>query len=164
MWIPAFLRQIQERHGGKLLRFGGVSAFNVVFGQALLFSAQTVVGWSAVPANVFAVSVSAVPAYLLSRYWVWQKRGKHHLMLEVVPFWSLAFLGFAVSTPAVWFVERQWDPQPFVINLTNLVAFGAVWIAKFFILDRVLFRNDPLADARLGASPAGPGASPDRVT
>ena len=37
--------------------------------------------------------LSAIPAYLLSRYWVWQKRGKNHFWREVVPFWSLAFVG-----------------------------------------------------------------------
>ena len=25
----------------------------------------------------------------------------------------------------------------------NFFAFGCVWVAKFFILDRVLFRQDP---------------------
>jgi hypothetical protein len=29
-----------------------------------------------------------------------------------------------------------------VINITNLVAFGVVWIAKFFVLDRVLFKPE----------------------
>ncbi len=149
--LPASLRQTRSRHGAKLLRFGAVSTFNVVFGQSLLFAAQTVVGWSAVASNVFAVSISAVPAYLLCRYWVWQKRGKNHFMREVVPFWSLAFLGFALSTVAVWFVARQWDPHPLVINLTNLTAFGVVWISKFFILDRVLFKHEELTDEPLDA-------------
>ena len=129
-------------HGAKLIRFGAVSAFNVVFTQGLLFAAQTVFGWSAVVSNIFAVSVSATPAYLLSRYWVWQKRGKNHFMREVVPFWSLAVLGFALSTGAVWYVEHKWSPHPLVINLTNLAAFGMVWVSKFVILDRVLFKHE----------------------
>ncbi len=149
--FPTSLRRIRSRHGAKLLRFGAVSTFNVVFGQGLLFAAQTVFGWSAVASNVFAVSISALPAYLLCRYWVWQKRGKNHFMREVVPFWSLAFLGFALSTVAVWFVARQWDPHPLVINLTNLTAFGVVWISKFFILDRVLFKHEELTDEPLDA-------------
>jgi putative flippase GtrA len=142
---------IQARHGAKLVRFGAVSAFNVVFGQGLLFAAQTVLEWSAVVSNVLAVSIGALPAYLLSRYWVWQKRGKNHFIGEVVPFWSLALLGFVLSTVAIWFVERQWDPHPLVINMTNLVAFGAVWISKFMILDRVLFKHAALTDETLDA-------------
>ena len=142
----SIVRRIRTRHGAKLLRFGAVSAFNVLFGQSLLLAAQTVFGWPAVGSNIFAVSVSAIPAYLLSRYWVWQKRGKNHFIGEVLPFWTLALLGFGLSTVAVWFVENQWDPHPLIINLTNLVAFGVVWVGKFFVLDRVLFKYEGLTD------------------
>ena len=137
---------LKDRHGMKLARFGAVSAFNVILGQILLFGAQVLVSWSPVVANAFSVSVGAVPAYVLSRYWVWEKRGKNHVMREVVPFWTLAIIGFAVSTAAVWYVDTQWRPTPLMINLTNLTAFGGVWLAKFVILDRVLFKTEePLA-------------------
>lgn len=140
--LSKLIKRLREQYGTKLIRFGAVSAFNVVFGQSLLYGAQTVLDWPAVGSNIFSVTVSAVPAYLLSRYWVWQKRGRNHLMKEVLPFWSLAILGFVLSTAAVWFVESQWDPAPIFINLTNLTAFGVVWVSKFFILDRILFRVD----------------------
>lgn len=138
----ATINGLRDRHGAKLLRFGAVSAFNVVFGQLLLFGAQVLASWPAVTSNVFSVSIGAVPAYILSRYWVWEKRGKNHLMREVVPFWTLALIGFALSTAAVWYVDMQWSPSPVVINLTNLVAFGVVWASKFVILDRVLFNTE----------------------
>jgi hypothetical protein len=32
-----------------------------------------------------------------------------------------------------------------LINLTNLVAFGVVWAAKFVVLDRVLFNTEEAA-------------------
>jgi putative flippase GtrA len=153
--VPDFLfgplRAMRRQHGAKLLRFGAVSGFNVVLGQTLLFGAQTLLGWSAVVSNLFAVGISAIPGYLLSRYWVWQKRGRNHFMREVVPFWSLALLGLVVSTVSVWYVERQWSPQPVIINLTNLVAFGVVWVGKFLVLDRVLFKQEPLTDEALDA-------------
>lgn len=131
----------------KLIRFGAVSAFNVVLGQALLYGAQTVLDWPPVQANVVTVAVGTIPAYILSRYWVWEKRGKNHFMREVLPFWILAFIGFVMSTAAVWFVADRWDPSPIVINLTSLAAFGVVWVAKFVILDRVLFKSEEAATA-----------------
>jgi putative flippase GtrA len=133
------MAQFRSRHGAKLLRFGAVSAFNVILGQMLLYGAQVAVGWSPVVANVFAMTVGAVPAYLLSRYWVWEKRGKSHFLREVVPFWSLALIGFAISTFAIWWVDLWITPSPWVINLTALGAFGIVWLAKFVVLDRILF-------------------------
>lgn len=139
--------RIRAQHGRKLFRFGAVSAFNVVFGQILLYGAQTVLDWSAVASNIFAVAMGTIPAYILSRYWVWEKRGKNHFMREVMPFWVLTFIGFAVSTTAVWFVADRWDPAPIVINLTNLASFGVVWLAKFVILDRILFKSEETAPA-----------------
>jgi len=135
----------------KLLRYGAASAFNVVLGQILLYSAQTVAGLSAVPANVAAVSIGTIPAFLIARYWVWQKKGRSRLMKEVVPFWGLTFTGFALSTVAVWYVERRWSPPPWAINLTNLTAFGVVWVARFFVLEKVLFADEPPTDDPLDA-------------
>ena len=141
--LTATVARVRSRHGTKLVRFGAVSAFNVLFGQALLYGAQVALGWQAVPANVLSVSLGAIPAYILSRYWVWERRGKNHIMREIVPFWTLALLGFVLSTAAVWFVDARWSPSPLVINLTSLLAFGGVWLTKFFVLDRVLFRTEP---------------------
>jgi putative flippase GtrA len=140
--LTDLVRRIRAKHGAKLVRFGAVSAFNVVLGQVLLYGAQVVLEWPPVAANIFSVSIGAIPAYVLSRYWVWEKRGKNHIMREVVPFWTLALIGFAVSTTAVWYADAQWSPTPLVINLTNLAAFGVVWLAKFVVLDRVLFRTE----------------------
>lgn len=130
---------LRARHGTKLVKFGAVSAFNVIFGQALLYGAQVWLDMTPVAANTFSVSIGAIPAYLLSRYWVWEKKGPNHLWREIVPFWTLAILGFVISTTAVWFVDARWAPEPWVINLTSLAAYGVVWVSKFVIFDRFLF-------------------------
>lgn len=146
MNVPALtesIGRIRAEHGAKLLRFGAVSAFNVIFGQIILYGAQVALGWEPVWANILAVSIGTVPAYFLSRYWVWEKRGKNHFWREVLPFWVITFIGFVLSTAAVWFVDTNWDPSPLVINLTNLAAFGVVWVVKFVVLDRVLFKAEP---------------------
>ena len=135
--------RFQQEYAEKGLKFLVVSAFNVVFGQGLLLLANAGFGWSFVPSNVFAVGISAGPAYVFSRYWVWQKRGKSHFWKEVVPFWSLAFLGLVLSTILVAMAENYSD-MTLVLMGTNFFAFGCVWVAKFFILDRVLFRQDPI--------------------
>jgi putative flippase GtrA len=137
--------RIRAQHGAKLLRFGAVSAFNVILGQALLFGAQVVLGWAPLAANTFSLCVGAIPAYYLSRHWVWEKRGSHQLMREVIPFWTLAILGFVVSTTAIWYVDTHWDPTPLMVNLTSLISYGLVWVAKFLIFDRIVFKSDEQA-------------------
>ena len=142
--IADLASRLAATHGRKLIRFGAVSAFNVVLGQLLLYGAQVVLDWRPVVANMVTVILGAVPAYLLSRYWVWEKRDKNQLMSEIVPFWTMALIGFALSTAAVWYVDVRWAASPIVVNLTNLSAFGVVWVAKFFVLDRILFKTDPV--------------------
>ena len=31
-------------------------------------------------------------------------------MRDALPFWTLALMGFALSTLVVWFVEPRWEP------------------------------------------------------
>lgn len=136
---------VRSPQGAKVLKFGAVSAFNVILGQVLLYGAQVWGDMPPVVANTFAVCVGTIPAYILSRYWVWEKRGKNHFMREVLPFWILALAGFAASTGAIWIVDNRWEPGPLVINLTSLAAYGVVWVVKFVVLDRVLFKTEEAA-------------------
>jgi putative flippase GtrA len=130
--------QAPHGYGKKVSRFLVVSAFNVVFGQGLLVLTHSWLGWSFAASNATAVAVSAGPAYVLARYWVWGKRSKNHLVKEVLPFWGLAFLGLTVSTIAAGIANTYTDTQ-IVLNIINLASFGVIWVFKFFILDRFMF-------------------------
>ena len=132
------MARLGREYGKKASRFLVVSAFNVLFGQSLLVMAHSGFGWAFATSNVFAVALSAGPAYVLARYWVWEKTSKNHFLKEVLPFWGLAFLGLTTSTIAAGVAERYSDAQ-IVLNLANLVAFGVIWVFKFFILDRFMF-------------------------
>ena len=134
--------RVAREYGKKARRFVIVSLFNVAFGQSLLVLAYSAFGWSFVTSNIFAVAVSAGPAYVLARYWVWEKTSKNHLVKEIAPFWGLAFLGLVASTLAVGFASGYSDAQ-IVLNLVNLAAFGIIWVFKFFILDRFMFGTPP---------------------
>lgn len=134
----SLLKRMLQRYGKKIGRFLIVSAFNVVFGQSLLILAHSGIGWSFAASNVAAVAISACPAYVLARYWVWEKRSRNHLVKEVLPFWGLAFFGLIVSTVAAAIANRYTDAQ-LVLNVVNLASFGTIWVFKFFILDRFMF-------------------------
>lgn len=139
-------------YGQKAAKYLAVSAFNVLFGQALLIVANKGFGWSFVASNVFAVSISAFPAYVLSRRWIWQKKGNNHFWKEVVPFWAMAFLGLGLSTLAAHLAEDISDAT-IVLQLANLSAFGLLWVAKFFVLDNLLFNRtgEPITDDAIDA-------------
>lgn len=138
------VRALWLQYGRKFARYCGVSAFNVVFGQSLLFGFHTVLGWPGWYANFAAVAVSSIPAYLLSRRWVWRQQGRHSLAAEVVPFWMMSFLGLVISTIAVALVDRRFDGA-LPVQLANIGSFGLVWVFKFVVLDRVMWRH-PTSD------------------
>ena len=144
--LQGALRKVRT-HG---LKYSAVSVVNVAIGQGLLVFFSAVVHVPPAIANVLAVCISAVPAYYLSRRWVWGKSGKSHLTKEVLPFWGFALAGLILSTAAVWVATHvtgivdippadRTTIQKLVPNLANMFAFGVLWVVKFFALDAYMF-------------------------
>ncbi|MYA14186.1 MAG: GtrA family protein [Acidimicrobiaceae bacterium] len=132
------LQRLRAEHGLKALRYCGVSVVNVSVGVSVLAICHGLLGWPAVGANLAAWMVSTVPAYLLSRAWVWQRSGPHRLAGEVLTFWVMALIGLLLSSAAVWVVEEFTSETVFVVA-GNLAAYGTVWVAKYVFLDRVMW-------------------------
>lgn len=132
----------------KLLRYSAASLVGVVVGQSCLLLFYSGIGLPGVVANFLAVAISSVPAYLINRYWVWQKRDRNDLRREIVPFWGMAFAGLVLSSLFVAAVDDRTDWTP-AIQVANLAGFGVLWLAKFFVLDKVLF-------AEVGRDPVEP--------
>lgn len=133
---------------GIAVRYGAVSVINVVNHQILLNVANSGWGWGGGISNVFAAVVAAVPAYFLSRAWVWQVSGAHSWRDEVAPFWILALLGLLLSTALAEGADRTLGSGIWVA-LGSLLGYFILWVVKFFILDRLFDRSAK----RLEASP-----------
>lgn len=133
-------------YGRKVLRYCGVSVFNVIFGQGLLFCFHSLLDWKPLLANLAAVAISAVPAYLLSRRWVWGRRGPNSVATEIVPFWSMALLGLAISEIVIGLVSHRFDGAV-AVQGASLVSFGFVWVLKFLVFEKYVWRHP--ADALL---------------
>ena len=148
---PVWVRDVVARTPlvRKLLRYSAASVVGVTIGQSALYIFYEVLDWPAVLANLAAVTISSVPAYLINRYWVWEKTDSNSLRREVLPFWGMALLGLLLSTLLVAFADDRTD-SPLIIAIANLAGFGVLWLAKFFILDRVLFAV-PTRRSRRGA-------------
>ena len=55
-----------------------------------------------------------------------------------------ALLGLALAVTCIAAMERVTD-QPLVLMATSLGAFGVMWVAKYVILDKVMWRTEPSA-------------------
>jgi putative flippase GtrA len=140
------LRGLIDRYGGKALRYSTVSLCGVVITQVLIIVFFEVLEWPAWVSNFVAVMISSVPAYLLNRAWVWDKRDSHSFTREVLPFWGMALLGLVISTIAVAIVSNYTD-STIAVSLTNIASFGVLWVGKFFILEHVLFKGEHVSIA-----------------
>ncbi len=164
------LSDMWNGRGKVATRYIAVSLINTVNHQGLLTLANSIWGWTGGWANVFAACLAAVPAYLLSRAWVWEVSGKHNWRTEVLPFWVIALIGMGVSTLFAEIADRVVGAG-IAVNLASLFGYFLVWVAKFFILDR-LFLDDELRigaeklaqkRADTAAEPPSQGTSPGRT-
>jgi len=144
---PPLVDFVRAQFDRKHLRYTMVSAVAVGVSTSVLVFCKELLNFSPELSNLVGVSVGCIPSYMLNRSWVWGKRGKSHFWREVMPFWALALLGLILSTLAVYFVS-SWNDTTLVTLITNLSAFGILWVAKFMILDSLLFKvADELATA-----------------
>ena len=141
----ANLLELAKTKFRKPILYSLVSVIAVTVSQITLVLCHGVFDLGAVPSNIIAVAAGTVPSYQLNRSWVWGKTSKSHLWKEVVPFWSLSFLGLVFSTVVVAIVE-DYNDSTIAISLANLAAFGVLWIGKFLLLHYVLFKDHAPTD------------------
>ncbi len=134
--MPISVSDLGLGKGATATRYLLVSAFNFLGHQAFLFLANSVWGWSGGVANIFAACVMSIPAYLLSRAWVWEVDGRHDMRRQVLPFWAITLAGLVVSTLLAAIADRVFGAG-IAVNIASLSGFFIVWVAKFFLLDRL---------------------------
>ena len=134
----ARLRVLRASHGKMAGRYVIVSVWNTILHQAMLLVGYSGFGWSGGWSNLFAAFVAAIPAYFLSRAWVWGRSGRHSFQREVLPFWLIALVGLLSSTILAHLADKAFGQQIW-INLGSLAGYFLVWVGKFFVLDSLLF-------------------------
>ena len=139
-------RAFIAEHGEKLMRYCGVSVVNVITGQGLLALCLTVFVLGGVVSQVISASLSAIPAYILSRRWVWKQEGPDSFRNEVLPFWTMALIGLVFAVSAIALME-QFTDSTLVLMATSLAAYGVVWVAKYVVLDKIMWRTPAEAEA-----------------
>ncbi len=171
MTLPGLREKLRSPMALKLFRYSMASVVAVIVSNVCLVIFVGLLKMSAVLASTLATTIAAIPSYEMNRKWAWGKTGKSHLMKEVVPFWGLAILGWAVSTGAVWVMDGYAKRHHFThfsqtisVAVVYFAAFGVLWVAKFIIFNRVMFGHhhhpEPAVaiDGPPAARPSGPGA------
>jgi putative flippase GtrA len=125
----------------KVLRYSGASIISVLLGLLILGVNIDIFHMSPTLANVVAIAVCIVPSFELNRRWVWRQQGKSE-MGEFLPFCILSVAGLVLSTLAVRYAgdhsagfSNPWHTV--VVDGANLCAYAVLWVARYFVLDRV---------------------------
>jgi putative flippase GtrA len=130
----------------RLVRYAAVSAVSTTVSLAVLgilvVTRTLPAGW----ANVVATAAGTGPSFELNRRWVWGRSGRRSIVAEITPFCAMSFAGLALSTIAVSVAAAFAASAGFSSGLRTLAieaayvsAWGSLWLAQFFVLDRVLF-------------------------
>ena len=155
MSTGALLDHARSDEGKKQLRYAGVSLVFVPVGQVLiqlLGSARVLhrlpdgtveVNW--VAASITSAAILTVPNFFANKCFVWRQQSRDNLRTQVIVFWVAAMLGVTFATlahpgwPTCSIESHSWV-EKVAVFFAQLAGFGIVWLGRYFILDRWLFK------------------------
>jgi putative flippase GtrA len=141
---------IHTPQAGRFFRYSMVSVVSTVVSLGgLYFFFRVVKIGTATESNLLATSIASIPAYYLNRTWSWGKTGRSHVMREVVPFWTITAIGILLSSGAVHLATVSAHNAhlghrgvTLVVEGANFATYGILWVGKFLVFNRYLFRVD----------------------
>ena len=141
------LEHARSPEGRKQLRYAGISVVFVPVGQVLI----QLLGYYAFDKNYTKASIASAailtfPNFFANKWFVWRDSNSDKLRTQVLVFWVAAMLGVSLATLLTYFVEEavkgstsSWV-EPVSVFFAQLVGFGIVWVGRYVILDRWLFK------------------------
>ena len=142
---------VRSAEGRKQLRYAGVSIVFLPLGQILiqLLGATVFAGshgnetnW--VAASIASAAILTVPNFFANKRLVWAHVSKDNLRTQIVVFWISAMLGVGLATAltfvADWAIDGHGPLEKVAVFGAQVVGFGLVWIGRYFILDRWIFK------------------------
>ena len=137
----------------KLIRYAMVSVISTAVSFAVLLVVFGLLHlWGEVVSTVFANVVASIPSYFLTRSWVWGKKGRSHLVKEIIPFWTMSALGVAFSIIGASIAKHIGEhyglshfEQTVLVEVANVTSFAVFWVAKYLVFNRI-FKVHPLEE------------------
>jgi len=153
-WIPeSLMRNLSDKQRDsvrRVIRFGSVSAISTVVGIVSLGIFIGLLGYPVVWSNILAKGIATIPAFELSRRWVWAQSGERSILRQAVPFALLSFAGLVLSTFAVHLAVDATAHSSRLVHtataeLASIASYVPLLLIQFLLCDRVLFRSARLA-------------------
>jgi len=147
--LRSFISWSHTHQGKKMVRYvlGSVITTGVSFSSiAILYGFRIIPGviWATLAGNLIAT----LPAYHLNRTWTWGKRGRSHFRREIIPFWSMSFLGISFSMLGAFWARHEvhshaWNrlADTALVTGTNLACFAVFFLLKLMVFNRIFHVN-----------------------
>ncbi|WP_102417686.1 hypothetical protein [Mycobacterium sp. 4858] len=139
-----FIAYARTEEARKKLRYAGVSVAFVPLGQGLI---QVLGLWldDYTTASLLAAAILVIPAFFANKRFVWRLTSRENLRNKVIAFSVVMILGVSLATLFTYFVESAVADQTRLFRgaavfFAQLLGFGVVWVGRFLILDRWLFK------------------------
>ncbi|EHB49707.1 hypothetical protein MycrhDRAFT_5094 [Mycolicibacterium rhodesiae JS60] len=145
----------------KKLRYAAVSVVFVPVGQILL---QVLGLWlhNYTAASLLQAAIVTVPNFFANKHFVWRVTSRENLRSQMLVFWVAVMLGVALATLFTHLVENATVDESTVVRgiavfAAQLTGLGIVWVGRFLVLDRWLFKlagdNPERAEDTIGELP-----------
>ena len=141
----ALLEHARSDVGRKQLRYMGVSVVFVPVGQVLIQVLGSVFDGNFTLASIVAAAILTVPNFFANKLLVWKDTSHDNLRTQVVVFWVAAMLGVSLATGLTFVVQQLTDESSSLVQrvsvfIAQMTGFGIVWVGRYLVLDRWLFK------------------------
>ena len=138
---PGWLRA----HRGRVGRYALASVVATGVSEATLLELYGAHLLGASAAAVAASAAGVIPSYLMSRYWIWPEADRHRPGRQAVAFWAVALISLGLCTLLTGVAAAN-SPSGHlshlaVVGVAYVGTYGMLWVAKFAVYQRYLFRT-----------------------
>lgn len=142
----------RSRLAGRFARYTAGSVIAGVISQVTFVTLYGLELTGPQAASVSAFVAGAVPNYVMNRVWAWGRRGRARLRGEVLPYVATILTTAALAAVVTALVDRHVHlvsgvhaVQVAIVNLAFLGTYGLMFLIKFLLFERVVFRDRPSA-------------------
>ncbi len=142
----------------RLAKFTAGSALAALISEIAFVIMYGPVGAGPRVAGVVAFLAGAIPNWGLNRRWTWRRRGRPRLGREVLPYVAVV-ISTAVAATALGGLADGWvralatprSLQVALVATAYLLPYGAVFLLKFMLFERVIFSDPALRSPTAGS-------------
>ncbi|MGH3437867.1 MAG: GtrA family protein [Sciscionella sp.] len=147
--LRGLLHRARQRHVMvRLGKFAAASAVSTVISQLTLMGIYGLAGRTALLASICAFAAGSIPNFLINRHWAWGRRGAPNVGKELLPYLAVIVAGGIASTGLVTLADALLEPvlasrgwRTIILDLVYLGSYGLLFVVKFALLDRLVFRG-----------------------